>query len=61
MKYNTMFIWNIIVSMKSVDTEQICTWREYEDVVGLKTDSSLGKDRLLVVPSEVYYFLHLDM
>ena len=31
-------------------------WRlpGYEDVVGLKTDSSLWKDRLLVVPSEVY-------
>ena len=26
----------------------------YEDVVGLKTDSSLWKDRLLVVPFEVY-------
>ena len=33
----------------------------YEDVVGLKTDSSLWKDRLLVVPSEVYWFLDLDM
>ena len=27
---------------------------EYEDAVGLKTDSSMWKDRLLVVSSEVY-------
>ena len=32
-----------------------CLWLPgYEDVVGLKTDSSLWKDRLLVVSSEVY-------
>ena len=29
--------------------------------VGLKTDLSLWKVRLLEVPSEVYQFLHLDM
>ena len=38
-------------------------WRlpGYEDVVGLKTDSSLWKNRLLVLSSEVYWFLHLYM
>ena len=48
--------------MRNLSNSPKC-WRlpRYEDVVGLKTDSSLWKDRLLVVPSEVYWLIHLNM
>ena len=43
------------------NSPKCCRLPGYEDVVGWKNDSSLWKNRLLVVSSEVYWFLHLYM